>query len=81
MTECQEILGYLVDKCGYNTAGMERVLELPQGSLSEIIKGREALPEERALLRMIGKHTWIMEAFNDITWMLQKGTLKQEDLP
>jgi len=72
MADCKEMLRYLVEERGYGLPSIERVLELPQGSLIEITKGRTPLAEERALIRIIRKHPWMIEAFDDITRMMRE---------
>ncbi len=72
MADCKEMLRYLVEERGYGLPSIERVLELPQGSLIEITKGRTPLPEERALIRFIKRRPWMIEAFDDITRMMRE---------
>ena len=70
--DCKEMLLYLKEERAFSMSEVERVLEVPQGCLTEIIKGRIPLPEERAMVGILYKHPWILEAFDDITRMMVK---------
>ncbi len=76
MPDCKETLRHLVEERGYGLPSIERVLGLPQGCLKEIVNGRVALPEERTLIKMIRKHPWLVEAFDDMTRIMRNADAK-----
>ena len=59
-----------------NLTHIERVLQLPFGSLKEIIDGRESLPEETTLLNMVNMFPFLL----DVEFKIRRKKMKAKEI-